>query len=90
MGGSVLDAPADPVAPGSVLLSACPPIVDNSSMTDPPNYSGDRLLPEIIAQAVWLFHGFALSLLDVEGLLTTRSIAVPYESIRVGLQFHTR
>ena len=49
-------------------------------MPDP--YRGFRFPAEIIAHAVWLYHGFSLSLRDVETILAERGIVVSYESIR--------
>ena len=58
-------------------------------------YRGYRFPPDIIAQAVWLYHRFALSLRDVEDLLAERGIEVSYETIhqwcaRFGRQFARR
>ncbi len=47
-----------------------------------PNYSGHRFPPEIISQAVWLYHRFCLSFRDVEDLLAERGVLVSYEAIR--------
>ena len=41
-----------------------------------------RFPAEIIAQAVWLYHVFSLSLRDVELLLAERGIIVSYETVR--------
>ena len=41
-----------------------------------------RFPPEIICQAVWLYHRFTLSFRDVEDLLAERGITVSYEGIR--------
>jgi putative transposase len=38
--------------------------------------------PEVISQAVWLYHRFCLSFRDVEDLLAEREIVVSYETIR--------
>src|SRR6266404_3470166 len=46
------------------------------------SYSGYRVPPEIIQQAIWLYLRFTLSLRDVEDLLAERGITVSYESIR--------
>jgi putative transposase len=46
------------------------------------SYSGYRLPPAIIQQAIWLYLRFTLSLRDVEDLLAERGITVSYESIR--------
>ncbi len=42
----------------------------------------DRLPPEIIQQAIWLYLRFTLSFRDVEDLLAERGIGVSYESVR--------
>ena len=49
----------------------------------PPSYRGYRFPPEIISQAVWLYHRFCLSFRDVEDLLSQRGITVSYEAIRL-------
>ena len=46
------------------------------------SYRGYRFPPEIISQAVWLYHRFALSFRDIEDLLAERGVIVTYESIR--------
>ena len=46
------------------------------------NYRGYRFPPEIISQAVWLYHRFTLSLRDIEDLLAERGVIVSYESVR--------
>ena len=52
-------------------------------MTSSPNpYRGFRFPAEIIEHAVWLYHGFSLSLRDVETILAARGVEVSYESIR--------
>lgn len=51
-----------------------------TKMPDP--YHGFRFPAEIISHAVWLYHGFSLSLRDVETILAQRGIVVSYESIR--------
>lgn len=51
-------------------------------MTTLPDYRGYRFPPEIIAQAVWLYHRFTLSFRDVEDLLVQRGITVSYETVR--------
>ena len=57
-----------------------------TKMPDP--YHGFRFPAEIIAHAVWLYHGFSLNLRDVETILAQRGIVVSYESIRAwGLRF---
>jgi putative transposase len=60
-----------------------------SGMTTSSNpYRGFRFPAEIIEHAVWLYHGFSLSLRDVEMILASRGIVVSYESIRDwGLRF---
>src|ERR1700745_909107 len=47
-----------------------------------PDYKGDRLPPEIISRAVWLYFRFSLSFRDVEALLAQRGIVVTYETVR--------
>ena len=47
-----------------------------------PSYHGYRFPPEIISQAVWLYHRFCLSFRDTEDLLAQRGITVSYETIR--------
>ena len=51
-------------------------------ITDQITYRGYRYAPEIISQAVWLYHRFCLSFRDVEDLLAERGIVVSYETIR--------
>ena len=41
-----------------------------------------RFPAEVISQAVWLYHGFNLSLRDVELLLAERGVVVSYETVR--------
>ena len=50
--------------------------------SQPPSYRGYRCPPEIISDAVWLYHRFGLSVRDVDDLLAERGITVTYESIR--------
>ncbi len=50
---------------------------------DTPSYHGYRFPPEIISQAVWLYHRFGVSVCDVEDLLAQRGITVSYEAIRL-------
>lgn len=50
--------------------------------TSPVSYKRHRFPPQIIAQAVWLYFRFPLSLRLVEELLLERGIAVSYETIR--------
>ena len=50
--------------------------------TNTPTYQGYRFPPDIISQAVWLYHRFCLSFRDVEDLLAERGIIVSYETIR--------
>ena len=50
--------------------------------TTPDPYRGFRFPAEIISHAVWLYHGFSLSLREVELILAQRGIVVSYESIR--------
>src|ERR1700741_56348 len=51
-------------------------------MTSPNPYRGFRFPAEIIEHAVWLYHGFSLSLREVELILAARGVVVSYESIR--------
>ena len=46
------------------------------------SYRGYRFPSEVISHAVWLYHRFSLSFLDVEDLLAERGINVTYETIR--------
>ena len=46
------------------------------------SYHGYRFPPQIISQAVWLYHRFCLSFRDVEDLLAERGVTVSYEAIR--------
>nr|WP_323782742.1 IS6 family transposase [Amylibacter sp.] len=52
------------------------------SQTSQPRLKGYRFPRSIISYAVWAYHGFALSLRDVEDLLAERGVTVSYESIR--------
>ena len=45
-------------------------------------YEGYRYPIEVIGHAVWLYHGFALSLRDVEELMLARGVVVTHETIR--------
>ena len=45
-------------------------------------YRKHRFPPEIIAHAVWLYHGFSLSFREVEELLAERGVIVSYETVR--------
>jgi hypothetical protein len=45
------------------------------------SYAGYRFPPEIIHQAIWLYHRFTLSFRDVEDLLAERGLA-SYEMVR--------
>jgi putative transposase len=52
-------------------------------MPDRPGHHHRHRFPaDIIARAVWLYHRFALSLRDVEELLSERGIHVTYETVR--------
>jgi hypothetical protein len=53
-----------------------------STVTNTSNYYRLRFPPDIISQAVWLYHRFCLSFRDGEDLLAQRGIAVSYETIR--------
>ena len=46
-------------------------------------YKRHRFPPDIISNAVWLYHRFKLSHRDIEDLLAERGIIVSYESIRL-------
>ena len=50
--------------------------------TSPVSYKRHHFPPQIIAQAVWLYFRFPLSLRRVEELLLERRITVSYETIR--------
>ena len=56
------------------------------SKVSQPRLKGFRFPRSIISCAVWAYHRFALSLRDVEDLLTERGVIVSYESIRVWCQ----
>ena len=43
--------------------------------------AGYRFPPEVVHQAIWLYHRFTLSFRDVEDLLAERGIAVSYETV---------
>ncbi|WP_114949191.1 IS6 family transposase [Microvirga calopogonii] len=45
-------------------------------------YRGIRFPPEMINQAVWLYHCFSLSLREVELILAAQGLEVSYETIR--------
>src|SRR4051812_32351211 len=51
-------------------------------MSKPVSYKRHRFPPEIIADAVWLYFRFPLSLRLVEELLLERGILVSYETVR--------
>ncbi len=56
--------------------------------TTPDPYRGFRFPAEIISEAVWLYHGFSLSLREVELILAARGVEVSDETIREwGLHF---
>jgi putative transposase len=46
------------------------------------SYKRHRFPPQIIADAVWLYYRFPLSLRLVEEMLLERGIVVSYETIR--------
>ena len=57
---------------------------DTGGMTEPPiSYKRHRFPPQIIAQAVWLYFRFPLSLRLVEELLLELGIVVSYETVRI-------
>jgi hypothetical protein len=51
-------------------------------MSKPVSYKRYRFLPEIVANAVWLYIRFPLSLRLIEEMLLERGIVVPYEIVR--------
>ncbi len=51
--------------------------------THMPRLKGFRYPSEIIAYAVWTYHGFALSTADVEDLLAARGVIVSREAVRL-------
>jgi putative transposase len=51
-------------------------------MTKPISYKRHRFPPQIIAQAVWLYFRFPLSLHMVEEMLAARGIVVSHETVR--------
>jgi len=57
-------------------------IVHNPGMNRQSSYRGYRFPPEIISQAVWLYHRFTLSFRDIEDLVAERGVIVTYESVR--------
>jgi putative transposase len=50
--------------------------------TQLPYYPGSRFPPEIISDALWLYHRFCLSFRDVEEPLAERAVTVSYEAVR--------
>ena len=50
-----------------------------------PRYMRHRFPPDVISNAVWLYHRFSLSLREVEEMLIERRVDVTYETIRHGL-----
>ena len=50
--------------------------------SQPASYHGYRFPPEIISDAIWLYHRFCLSFRDAEDLLAQRGVTVTYETIR--------
>ena len=74
---------ASSTAIGTVRLArdrACGTVLGMSTPSNP--YRCFRYPPEIINQAVWLYHCFSLSLREVELIFAARGIAVSYETIR--------
>jgi putative transposase len=49
---------------------------------EPSSCHRQRFPAEIIRHAVWLYHGFSLSLRDVELILAERGVGVTHESLR--------
>ena len=66
------------------VLSTRVAIVHNPGMNRQSSYRGYRFPPEIISQAVWLYHRFTLSFRDIEELLAERGVIVTYESLGNG------
>ncbi|QKS11032.1 Acyl-CoA dehydrogenase, C-terminal domain [Pseudosulfitobacter pseudonitzschiae] len=56
------------------------------SQVSQPRLKGFRFPRSVISYAVWAYHRFALSLRDVEDLLSERGVIVSYESIRAWCQ----
>ena len=52
------------------------------NLSDIARIKGFRFPRSVIGYAVWAYHRFALSLRDVEDLLSSRGITVSYESVR--------
>jgi transposase-like protein len=50
--------------------------------SEPTTYPGYRFPAEVIHHATWLYHGFSLSLRDIELILAERGVVVSHESIR--------
>jgi len=59
-----------------MVLSTRVAIVHNPGMNRQSRYRGYRFPPEIISQAVWLYHRFTLSFRDIEDLLAERGVIV--------------
>jgi putative transposase len=56
---------------------------EDGAMQKPPDpHYRHRFPAELISHAVWLYHVFSLSFLDVELILAERGVMVSYESIR--------
>ena len=51
--------------------------------TRSPDSHGDRFPPEMVSNAVWRSHHFALSLHDVKELLSEHGVTVGYEAVRL-------
>jgi hypothetical protein len=58
-------------------------------MTPSNPYRGFGIPAEVIQHAVWLYHGFSLSLRNVETILAAGSIVGSYETIRVDAKLTT-
>jgi putative transposase len=52
------------------------------SMPSVPTLKGFRFPREVISYAVWAYYRFAMSLRDVEDLLTSRGVVVSHETVR--------
>ncbi len=74
--------PASPPGIGSVNSNGdLFPLILSRKNLRRSSYSRYRFPPEIVSQAVSLYHRFALSFTDVEDMLAERGVIVAYESI---------
>src|SRR6266436_3726810 len=60
------------------------PVMRHTSEMNPSNslYHRHRFPPEIISHCVWLYFRFSLSFRDVEELMSSRGVALTYETVR--------